>query len=64
MDLFFSGLARRASEYKRNERRSQFSGVHEIAYRICLSYPMYKNKQVNERTANKREGDSLCPKGP
>lgn len=31
MDLFWSGLARRASEYTRVERRSQFSGVHEIA---------------------------------
>jgi len=31
MDLFWSGLARRASEHTRNERRSQFSGVHETA---------------------------------
>jgi len=32
MDLFWSGLARRASEYTRVERRSQFSGIHEIAF--------------------------------
>jgi len=33
MDLFWSGLARRAAEYTRVERRSQFSKVHEIAIR-------------------------------
>ncbi len=27
MDLFWSGLAQRASEHTRNERRSQFSRV-------------------------------------
>ncbi len=32
MDLFWSGLTRRASEHTRIERKSQFSGVHEIAY--------------------------------
>jgi hypothetical protein len=32
MDLFWSGLARRASEYTRVERKSQFSAVHEIAF--------------------------------
>jgi hypothetical protein len=32
MDLFWSGLARRASEYTRVERKSQFSTVHEIAF--------------------------------
>ncbi|MFA4955562.1 MAG: hypothetical protein WC556_01140 [Candidatus Methanoperedens sp.] len=32
MDLFWSGLARRASEYRRVERKSQFSAVHEIAF--------------------------------
>lgn len=32
MDLFWSGLARRASEYIRVERKSQFSAVHEIAF--------------------------------
>jgi len=31
MDSFWSGLAQRASEHTRNERRSQFSGVHETA---------------------------------
>jgi len=35
MDLFWSGLARRASEYTRVERRSQFSGVHEIAFQCA-----------------------------
>jgi hypothetical protein len=33
MDLLWSGLARRASEYSRIERKSQFSGVHEIAFK-------------------------------
>ncbi len=33
MDLFWSGLARRAAEHTRTERRSQFSKVHEIAIR-------------------------------
>ncbi len=32
MDLFWSGLAQRASEHTRIERKSQFSGVHETAY--------------------------------
>jgi len=32
MDLFWSGLARRASEYTRVERKSQFNAVHEIAF--------------------------------
>ncbi len=31
MDLFFSGLAQRASEQTWDERRSQFSKVHETA---------------------------------
>jgi hypothetical protein len=31
MDLFWSGLAQRASEHTKNERRSQFSKVHETA---------------------------------
>jgi hypothetical protein len=31
MDLFWSGLAQRASEHTRNERRSQFSKVFETA---------------------------------
>jgi len=31
MDLFWSGLARRASEHTSIERRSQFSKVHETA---------------------------------
>jgi len=36
MDLFWSGLARRASEHTRIERRSQFSGVHETAIQAIL----------------------------
>jgi hypothetical protein len=31
MDLFWSGLAQRASEHIRTERRSQFSKVFETA---------------------------------
>lgn len=31
MDLFWSGLVRRASDHTRNERRSQFSKVFEKA---------------------------------
>lgn len=34
MDLFWSGLTRRASEHTWNERKSQFSKVHESALRI------------------------------
>ncbi|MDP3104018.1 MAG: hypothetical protein Q8M95_05360 [Candidatus Methanoperedens sp.] len=30
MDLFWRGLAKRASEHTWNERRSQFSKVHEM----------------------------------
>jgi len=33
MDLFWSGLTLRASEHIWNERKSQFSKVHEIAFR-------------------------------
>ena len=36
MDLFWNGLARRASEYTWNERRSQFSKVHEMALQDIL----------------------------
>jgi hypothetical protein len=36
MDLFWSGLARRASEHTHIERRSQFSGVHETAFQNIL----------------------------
>lgn len=31
MDIFWSGLAQRASEHTRIERRSQFSKIHETA---------------------------------
>ncbi len=36
MDLFWSGLAQRASENTWNERRSQFSKVHEMALQDIL----------------------------
>jgi len=36
MDLFWSGLAQRASEHTWNERRSQFSKVHEMALQDIL----------------------------
>jgi len=36
MDSFWSGLAQRASEHTRNERRSQFNGVHETAIQAIL----------------------------
>lgn len=36
MDIFWSGLARRASEHTRIERRSQFSKVHEMALQDIL----------------------------
>ncbi len=32
MDMFWSGLAMRASEYTRLERKSQFNRLHEIAF--------------------------------
>ncbi len=35
MDLFWSGLARRAFEHTWNEMRSQFSNVHETASASC-----------------------------
>ena len=37
MDLLWSGLARRASEYTRTERRSQFDRIHEIAFKSAKS---------------------------
>jgi hypothetical protein len=36
MDLFWSGLAQRATEHTWNERRSQFSKVHETAIQDML----------------------------
>jgi hypothetical protein len=33
MDLFWSGLAQRASEHTWNERKSQFNKIHETAMR-------------------------------
>jgi hypothetical protein len=37
MDLFWSGLAMRASEHIWNERKSQFNKVHEIAFKDVIS---------------------------
>ncbi len=37
MDLFWSGLALRASEHIWNERKSQFSKVHEIAFKDVIT---------------------------
>jgi hypothetical protein len=44
MDLFWSGLARRASKHTWNERRSQFSKVLKWLYRIFLK----KEKNENQ----------------
>ena len=44
MDSFWSGLARRAAEHTRIERKSQFSGVHEIAIREIEKEKSLKNQ--------------------
>ncbi len=44
MDLFWSGLARRASDYTRIERRSQFSGVYETAIQKIEMEKSLKNQ--------------------
>jgi len=44
MDTYWSGLARRASEHTRIERRSQFSGVHEIAIQKIEKEKSLKNQ--------------------
>jgi len=44
MDSFWSGLARRASEHTRIERRSQFSGVHETAFQEIEKEKSLKNQ--------------------
>ena len=44
MDTYWSGLARRASEHTRIERRSQFSGVHEIAIQEIEKEKNLKNQ--------------------
>jgi len=44
MDLFWSGLARRATEHTRIERRSQFSGVHETAIQKIEMEKSIKNQ--------------------
>jgi hypothetical protein len=43
MDLFWSGLAQRASEHIWNERRSQFSKIHEIAIQEIAIEKSLKN---------------------
>ena len=44
MDSFWSGLARRASEHTRIERRSQFSAVHETAIQELEKEKSLKNQ--------------------
>jgi hypothetical protein len=44
MDLFWSGLAQRASEHIRTERRSQFSRVHETVIRDFEMEKCIKNQ--------------------
>jgi hypothetical protein len=44
MDLFWSGLAQRATEHTRIERRSQFSGVHEKAIQKIEKEKSLKNQ--------------------
>jgi len=44
MDLFWSGLAQRASEHTWNERRSQFSKIHETAIREIEMEKSLKNQ--------------------
>jgi hypothetical protein len=44
MDTYWSGLARRAAEHTRIERKSQFSGVHEIAIREIEKEKSLKNQ--------------------
>jgi hypothetical protein len=44
MDSFWSGLARRAAEHTRIERRSQFSGVHETAIQEIEKEKSLKNQ--------------------
>jgi len=44
MDLFWSGLAQRATEHTRIERRSQFSGVHETAIQKIEMEKSIKNQ--------------------
>jgi hypothetical protein len=44
MDSFWSGLARRAAEHTRIERRSQFSGVHETAFQELEKEKSLKNQ--------------------
>jgi hypothetical protein len=46
MDSFWSGLARRAAEHTRIERRSQFNGVHEIAIQKIEMEKRLKNKLI------------------
>jgi hypothetical protein len=54
MDLLWSGLARRASEYTRNERRSQFSGVHETAIQEIEMEKSLKKENIQSSSAFSR----------
>ncbi len=49
MDLFWSGLAQRASEHTRIERKSQFSGVHETAYKEIEAGKRFAEKCNGQR---------------
>jgi hypothetical protein len=44
MDLFWSGLAQRASEHSWSERRSQFSKIHETAIQEIEMQKSLKNQ--------------------
>ena len=44
MDSFWSGLTRRAAEHTRIERRSQFSGIHEISIQELEKEKSLKNQ--------------------
>jgi len=44
MDLFWSGLVKRASEHMWNERKSQFSKVFEIAIKDIESQKVLENQ--------------------
>ncbi len=45
MDIFWSGLAQRASENTWNEKRSQFSNVHETAIQEMIKEKKMKKNQ-------------------
>ncbi len=47
MDIFWSGLAQRASENTWNEKRSQFSNVHETAIQEMIKEKKMKKINLN-----------------